>query len=124
MILCILTDLCLASACVCERIQTSIGCSCYSPSYFIFSPQPREKGKMRIHKRQNVQVALMCLERHKVKLVGITSDHIVDGNKKLILGLVWTLILHFQLSSGGDDKVDQREVKRELLQWAQTAVEP
>ena len=79
---------------------------------------------MRIHKRQNVQTALTCLERHRIKIVGITSDHIVDGNKKLILGLVWTLILHFQLSSGGDDKVDQREVKRELLQWAQTAVEP
>ena len=71
-----------------------------------------------------MQTALTCLERHRVKIVGITSDHIVDGNKKLILGLVWTLILHFQLSSGGDDKVDQREVKRELLQWAQTAVEP
>ena len=79
---------------------------------------------MRIHKRQNVQAALECLERHRVKLVGITSDHIVDGNKKLILGLVWTLILHFQLSSGSENKVDQREVKRELLQWAQTAVEP
>ena len=71
-----------------------------------------------------MRAALECLERHHVKLVGITSDHIVDGNKKLILGLVWTLILHFQLSSGGDDKVDQREVKRELLQWAQAAVEP
>ena len=77
---------------------------------------------MRIHKRQNVQVALECLQRHKVKLVGITSDHIVDGNKKLILGLVWTLILRFQLSKA--DNVDQRAVKEELLQWAKQAVDP
>ena len=76
---------------------------------------------MRVHKRLNAQTALDCLARHKVKLVGITSDHIVDGNKKLMLGLVWTLILHFQLSSGGDDS---GEAKKELLKWAQTAVEP
>jgi prefoldin subunit 5 len=82
----------------------------------------REKGKMRVHRRLNCQTALDCLDRHKVKLVGITSDSIVDGNKKLILGLVWTLILHFQLSSGGEGST--AEVKKELLAWAQTAVEP
>ena len=79
---------------------------------------------MPIHKRQNVQTALECLEQHQVKLVGITSEQIVNRNKKLILGLVWTLILHFQLSSGSDDKVYQCDVTRELLQWARTAVEP
>ena len=61
---------------------------------------------MRIYKLQNVTTALECLERHQVKLVGVTSDHIVDGNKKLILGLVATLIHHFKLSSDSDDKVD------------------
>ena len=59
-----------------------------------------------------------------MNLVSITSDHIINGNKKLILGLVWTLLLHFKLSSSGDNKVDQQEVERGLLQWAQTAVEP
>lgn len=71
-----------------------------------------------------MQTALECLERHHVKIMGITSNLIVDSSKKSILGLVWTLILNFHLSSSSDDKVDQREVKRELLQWAQTAVEP
>ena len=59
-----------------------------------------------------------------MNLVSIASDHIIKGNNKLVLGLVWTLLLHFKLSSSGDNKVDQQEVKRELLQWAQTAVEP
>ena len=81
---------------------------------------------MRVHKRQNVQAALECLERHHVRLEGITSDHIADGNQKLILGLVWTVIFHFQLSNGIDDWVYQPQwkVKSELLRWAQTAVEP
>ena len=81
---------------------------------------------MCIHKLQNVQAALECLERHHVRLVGITSNHIVDRNQKLLLGLVWTMIFHFQLSNGNNDRVYQPQwkVKSELLRWAQTAVEP
>ncbi|CDW56773.1 VAB 10A protein [Trichuris trichiura] len=32
-----------------------------------------------------------------VKLVNIRAEDIVDGNTKLTLGLIWTIILHFQL---------------------------
>ena len=61
-------------------------------------PQPREKGKMRFHKLQNVQNALDFLQKErKIKLVNIRPDEIVGGNPKLILGLTWTLILHFQV---------------------------
>ena len=60
--------------------------------------QPREKGKMRFHKLQNVRNALEFLQKErKIKLVNIRPDEIVDGNPKLILGLTWTLILHFQV---------------------------
>lgn len=33
----------------------------------------------------------------QIRLVNIRSDEIVDGNPKLTLGLVWTIILHFQV---------------------------
>jgi hypothetical protein len=33
----------------------------------------------------------------KIKLVNIRADDIVDGNPKLTLGLIWTIILHFQV---------------------------
>ncbi|KAJ3609096.1 hypothetical protein NHX12_023623 [Muraenolepis orangiensis] len=33
-----------------------------------------------------------------VKLVNIRNDDITDGNPKLTLGLIWTIILHFQVS--------------------------
>ena len=55
---------------------------------------------MRVHKLQNVQKALDFLQKvKKIKLVNIRNDVIVDGNQKLILGLLWALILHFQVNS-------------------------
>lgn len=35
--------------------------------------------------------------RSQVKLVNIRNDDIADGNPKLTLGLIWTIILHFQV---------------------------
>lgn len=47
---------------------------------------------------QNVQMALDFLRYKKIKLVNIRAEDIVDGNPKLTLGLIWTIILHFQVS--------------------------
>ena len=33
----------------------------------------------------------------QIKLVNISSNDVVDGNPKLILGLVWAIILHWQV---------------------------
>ncbi|CAG5956401.1 unnamed protein product [Menidia menidia] len=62
---------------------------------------PREKGRMRFHKLQNVQIALDFLKHRQVKLVNIRNDDIADGNPKLTLGLIWTIILHFQSGQKG-----------------------
>jgi hypothetical protein len=38
------------------------------------------------------------MHRYKeIKLVNIRGEDIVDGNPKLTLGLIWTIILHFQV---------------------------
>ncbi|XP_065369786.1 dystonin isoform X22 [Calliphora vicina] len=79
---------------------------------------PREKGKMRFHMIQNAQMALDFLRYKKIKLVNIRAEDIVDGNPKLTLGLIWTIILHFQISDivvGKEDNVSAREA---LLRWA------
>ncbi|XP_052827043.1 plectin isoform X3 [Octopus bimaculoides] len=60
---------------------------------------PRERGHMRFHKMQNVQISLDFLRYKGIKLVNIRADEIVDGNPKLTLGLIWTIILHFQAKS-------------------------
>lgn len=59
---------------------------------------PRERGRMRVHNLQNNQIALNYIRFRKVKLVNIRPEDIVDGNQKLTLGLIWTIILHFQVS--------------------------
>uniref|UniRef100_A0A669QKT4 Calponin-homology (CH) domain-containing protein n=1 Tax=Phasianus colchicus TaxID=9054 RepID=A0A669QKT4_PHACC len=60
----------------------------------------------------------------QVKLVNIRNDDIADGNPKLTLGLIWTIILHFQISdiqvSGQSEDMTAKE---KLLLWAQRAVQ-
>ncbi|KAK9887501.1 hypothetical protein WA026_023053 [Henosepilachna vigintioctopunctata] len=60
---------------------------------------PRERGQMRFHMLHNIDTALHFLHCKKIKLVNIRSEDIVDGNPKLTLGLIWTIILHFQVST-------------------------
>ncbi|XP_067568730.1 plectin isoform X18 [Pseudorca crassidens] len=85
---------------------------------------PREKGRMRFHKLQNVQIALDYLRHRQVKLVNIRNDDIADGNPKLTLGLIWTIILHFQISdiqvSGQSEDMTAKE---KLLLWSQRMIE-
>ena len=52
------------------------------------------------------------------------SKAIVDGNLKLILGLVWTLILHYSISMPVWEDEDEEEARRQtpkqrLLGWIQ-----
>ena len=61
--------------------------------------QPRERGRMRFHAIQNVETALRFLRYKEIKLVNIRGEDIVDGNPKLTLGLIWTIILHFHVGN-------------------------
>ncbi|XP_041369318.1 filamin-C-like [Gigantopelta aegis] len=45
----------------------------------------------------NISLALNAITQDNVKLVNIGSKDIVDSNKTLILGLIWHLILHYQI---------------------------
>ncbi|KAG1660545.1 Dystrophin [Nymphon striatum] len=65
----------------------------------------REKGVMRLHHMNNVNNAIKFLEFKNVKLVNISSNDIVDGNAKLTLGLVWSIILHWQLRNFANSEV-------------------
>ncbi|XP_016375039.1 plectin [Sinocyclocheilus rhinocerous] len=85
---------------------------------------PRERGRMRFHKLQNVQIALDFLRHRQVKLVNIRNDDIADGNPKLTLGLIWTIILHFQISDiQVNGQSDDMSAKEKLLLWSQRMVE-
>ncbi|XP_039656395.1 filamin-A [Perca fluviatilis] len=74
---------------------------------------------------ENVSVALEFLDKESIKLVSIDSKAIVDGNLKLILGLIWTLILHYSISMPMWDEEEetddgkQKTPKQRLLGWIQ-----
>uniref|UniRef100_A0A8P4GIT2 Actinin alpha 3b n=1 Tax=Dicentrarchus labrax TaxID=13489 RepID=A0A8P4GIT2_DICLA len=59
-------------------------------------PKP-DKGKMRFHKIANVNKALDFICSKGVKLVSIGAEEIVDGNGKMTLGMIWTIILRFAI---------------------------
>ncbi|KAK2719655.1 hypothetical protein QYM36_005214 [Artemia franciscana] len=48
---------------------------------------------------ENVTTALNAITDDGIKLVNIGSVDIVNGNLKLILGLIWSLIVHYQFGS-------------------------
>ncbi|XP_066540760.1 spectrin beta chain, erythrocytic [Hoplias malabaricus] len=89
-------------------------------------PKPT-KGRMRIHCLENVDKALQFLKEQRVHLENMGSHDIVDGNHRLILGLIWTIILRFQIQdivveTGKADqtgKQETRSAKDALLLWCQ-----
>lgn len=60
---------------------------------------------MRIHCLENVDKSLTFLGEKAVKLENMGAHDIVDGNSRLTLGLIWTIILRFQVSLTTDECV-------------------
>lgn len=83
-------------------------------------PKP-DRGKMRFHKIANVNKALGFIESKGVKLVSIGAEEIVDGNLKMTLGMIWTIILRFAIQ---DISVEEMTAKEGLLLWCQRKTAP
>ena len=83
---------------------------------------------MRIHCLENVEKSLAFLDKLNVHLENIGAHDIVDGNSRIILGLIWIIILRFQVQNisviekvrrtGQEVSVGQRRCSTEaLLLW-------
>eukprot|EP01087_Luapelamoeba_hula_P016982 TRINITY_DN529_c0_g1_i1.p1 TRINITY_DN529_c0_g1~~TRINITY_DN529_c0_g1_i1.p1 ORF type:complete len:1445 (+),score=313.33 TRINITY_DN529_c0_g1_i1:188-4522(+) len=81
--------------------------------------------KSRFEKLQNASAAINALKADGVPLVAIGPEDVVDPKLKLNLGLVWMLILHYQIQGAGGGggaggkgkKQNASGAKRELLEW-------
>uniref|UniRef100_A0A480L0G3 Nesprin-2 n=2 Tax=Sus scrofa TaxID=9823 RepID=A0A480L0G3_PIG len=58
---------------------------------------PRDKGSNTFQCRINIEHALTFLKNRSIKLINIHVTDIIDGNPSIILGLIWTIILHFHI---------------------------
>ncbi|KAL0961007.1 hypothetical protein HGRIS_006000 [Hohenbuehelia grisea] len=77
--------------------------------------------RMRVQKAENVNKALEFITSRGVKLTNIGPEDIIDGNLKLILGMIWTLILRFTIADINEEGLSAKEG---LLLWCQRKTEP
>jgi hypothetical protein len=83
-------------------------------------PKYVEKPKMPLHELENINAALDFVKAEGLKLVNIDAQDINKGTPKLTLGLIWTIILRYQIQQGGDGS----SPKQELLDWVNKQVAP
>ena len=60
---------------------------------------PGQRSTSRIHQINIVQNALEALKqaRPDINMVGINPSDIVDGKASVVLGLIWRMVLNFQV---------------------------
>ncbi|KAI9912866.1 hypothetical protein PsorP6_005876 [Peronosclerospora sorghi] len=73
-----------------------------------------KKPRMRIQKMENLNFAFAFMQKKNVNVTNIGSSDILDGNNKLVLGLMWTLIKAFQVA---EIDVEGVSGKDGLLLW-------
>lgn len=72
--------------------------------------------KLRVQRFENANRALDFIKGRRIQLTNIGAEDIVDGNRKIILGLIWTLILRFTISDINEEGLSAKEG---LLLWCQ-----
>ena len=83
-------------------------------------PLPRKYNKnpkLRPHKLDNINLGLDLLEnKAEVKTNFLKNIHLLDGDEKMILGMMWSIILHYAING---ISVDELTAKEGLLLWVQ-----
>ncbi|XP_063299176.1 utrophin isoform X1 [Pelobates fuscus] len=88
---------------------------------------PKERGSTRVHALNNVNRVLQILHQNNVELVNIGGTDIVDGNHKLTLGLIWSIILHWQVKDVMKaimSELQQTNSDKILLSWVRHSTKP
>lgn len=74
------------------------------------------KPKLRVQRFENANLSLDYIKSRGIQMTNIGAEDVVDGNRKIILGLIWTLILRFTISDINEEGMTARDG---LLLWCQ-----
>ncbi|CAD6193236.1 unnamed protein product [Caenorhabditis auriculariae] len=81
------------------------------------------RGRMRVQKIENLNKVLDFLKKKRIQLENIGAEDILDRNERLILGLIWTIILRFQIDTivieDEEERGERKHAKDALLLWCQ-----
>jgi hypothetical protein len=88
------------------------------------TPPPKKEAKLKVQKVQNINTCLNYIKSKNIKLVGIGAEDVHDGKTSLILGLIWTLILRFQIENFEEETEEGRSAKQALLDWCNKVLNP
>uniref|UniRef100_A0A5K3FBY6 Calponin-homology (CH) domain-containing protein n=1 Tax=Mesocestoides corti TaxID=53468 RepID=A0A5K3FBY6_MESCO len=93
-------------------------------------PIERASVMQRAHYLSNVKTGLDFLtEERKVKLVNINATDVVDGRPAIVLGLIWSIILSFQIDEHDDvlqdaTRIVEKSIKKRPVQLNGSAETP
>ena len=71
---------------------------------------------MRVQRFENANLALDFVKSRGIPMTNIGAEDVVDGNRKIILGLIWILISRFTISDINEEGLSAKEG---LLLWCQ-----
>jgi hypothetical protein len=80
----------------------------------------RKKVRNNFDKAENLNSALRFLRGEGIVLVNTGQEDISAGNQRIILGMIWTIILRYQIQKGEGG----RSPKDDLLQWVNNQIAP
>jgi len=84
--------------------------------YAVEMPKYNANPKMRPHKLDNLSLAFNMIERAQIKTNFLKTTHLLDHDLKMILGMIWAIILDYQIKG---ISVEDLSAKEALLLWCQ-----
>jgi len=101
--------------------------ACLKDEYITEKIKMPKKARFRPQMLDNIQMVLNYVKAEGVPLVNLTASEINKGNIKIILGLMWQLILRYQVTASHYNLPDMEEAdwknltaKQALMKWVKS----
>ena len=72
----------------------------------------KQKPITKLQRLENTEIALNFLKSDGVKIINFNSRNIIEGDLRMLLGLLWTLIVKYHIGKNGQDAS-----RNGLIEW-------